>query len=98
MFLKADLSGVKVGLGESVKVIGAINLSPESFYKDSVAKSPEEALRIAEKMVEQGASIIDIGGMSTAPYLNTYVSEEEEIRRVVPAIKRIKDLGSSNIH
>jgi dihydropteroate synthase len=93
MFLKADLSGVKVGLGESVKVIGAINLSPESFYKDSVAKSPEEALRIAEKMVEQGASIIDIGGMSTAPYLNTYVSEEEEIRRVIPAIKRIKDLG-----
>lgn len=93
MFLKADLSGVKVGIGEPVKVIGAINLSPESFYKDSVARDPEEALKMAERMVEQGASIVDIGGMSTAPYLSTYISEEEEIRRVVPVIRRVKDLG-----
>lgn len=93
MFLKADLSGVKVGIGEPVKIIGAINLSPESFYKDSVAKNPEEALRVAENMIEQGASIIDVGGMSTAPYLNTYVSVEEEIRRAVPVISKIRDLG-----
>lgn len=93
MFLRADLSGVKVGLGEPVKVMGAINLSPESFYKGSVVSSVEEALVVAERMVEEGASIIDVGGMSTAPYLETYVSAEEEVRRVVPVIKKLKDLG-----
>jgi len=93
LFLRADLSGVKIGLGEPVKVMGAINLSPESFYKGSVVKDPDEALKKAERMVEEGASIIDIGGMSTAPYLDTYVSPEEEKRRVMPALRKIKDLG-----
>lgn len=83
-----------MGLGEPVKVMGAINLSPESFYKGSVASSVEEALAVAERMIEGGASIVDVGGMSTAPYLETYVSTEEEIRRVVPVIKRLKDLGA----
>lgn len=93
MFLRADLSGVKIGIGESVKVMGAINLSPESFYKGSIASGVEEALLIAERMVEEGASIIDIGGMSTAPYLETHVSEEEEKRRVLPVVRKLKDLG-----
>ncbi|MEM2220027.1 MAG: dihydropteroate synthase [Candidatus Korarchaeum sp.] len=93
MFLRADLSGVKVGLGEPVKVMGAINLSPESFYKGSVASSVEEALSIAERMVEEGASIIDVGGMSTAPYLETYVSVDEERSRVLPVIRKLRDLG-----
>ncbi|MEM0037157.1 MAG: dihydropteroate synthase [Candidatus Korarchaeum sp.] len=93
MFLRADLSGVKVGLGEPVKVMGAINLSPESFYKGSVASSVEEALSIAERMVEEGASIVDVGGMSTAPYLETYVSVDEERSRVLPVIRKLRDLG-----
>jgi dihydropteroate synthase len=93
LFLRADLSGVKIGLGEPVKVMGAINLSPESFYKGSVVKDPDEALRRAERMVEEGASIIDVGGMSTAPYLETRVSPEEEKRRVIPVLRKIKDLG-----
>ncbi|MEM3739866.1 MAG: dihydropteroate synthase [Candidatus Korarchaeum sp.] len=93
MFLRADLSGVKVGLGEPVKVMGAINLSPESFYKGSVASSVEEALSIAERMVEEGASIVDVGGMSTAPYLETYVSVDEERSRILPVIRKLRDLG-----
>ena len=91
MFLRADLSGVRVGLGEDIKVIGAINLSPESFYKGSIVRDPEEALQKAESMVEEGASIIDVGGMSTAPYLDTEVSAEEEVRRVVPVIKLLSN-------
>ena len=93
MFLRADLSGVKIGLGEPVKVMGAINLSPESFYKGSVARDPDEALKRAERMVEDGASIIDVGGMSTAPYLDTQVSPEEEKRRVIPVLRKLSDLG-----
>ncbi len=87
MFLRADLSGVRIGLEEDVKVMGAINLSPESFYAGSVVRNPEEALQRAEHMIEEGASIIDVGGMSTAPYLDTEVSAENEARRVVPAIR-----------
>lgn len=74
-------------------MMGAINLSPESFYKGSVASSVEEALSIAERMVEEGASIIDVGGMSTAPYLETYVSVDEERSRVLPVIRKLRDLG-----
>ncbi|RDD52789.1 MAG: dihydropteroate synthase, partial [Candidatus Korarchaeota archaeon NZ13-K] len=93
MFLRADLSGVRVGLGEPVKVIGVINVSPESFYRGSVVRDAEEALARAERMVEEGASIIDVGGMSTAPYLETEVSGDEEMRRLVPVIRRLVDLG-----
>ncbi len=86
---RASLGGVSVGLECPVRVIGAINLSPESFYKKSIAKSPREALERAELMVSEGADIIDLGAMSTAPYLETWVSEEEEASRLIPAVKLI---------
>jgi len=70
-------------------IAGVINMSPESFYSGSVCKNSDEALQRAEKMVDDGADIIDIGGMSTAPYKNTWVSEDEEIRRVLPVVKEV---------
>ncbi len=75
-----------------VKFVGVINLSPESFYSGSVCMDLECALRRAEEMVRQGADMIDIGGMSTAPYKRTWISEEAELRRVIPVIKELSKL------
>jgi dihydropteroate synthase len=84
---------VLVGNKYTVKVMGIINASPESFYKGSVKIGEQEIAATAKQMQEDGAHIIDIGGMSTAPYVQTtLVSIEEEIRRVTYAIKAIRSV------
>jgi dihydropteroate synthase len=84
---------VPVGKGYAVKVMGIINTSPESFYKGSVKTSEQEIEATAKQMQEDGAHIIDIGGMSTAPYVQTVlVPIEEEIRRVTNAIKAVRSV------
>ncbi|MEL5898093.1 dihydropteroate synthase [Clostridium sporogenes] len=75
---------------ENLKVMGIINCTPDSFYEDSRKNSIEEALNMAEKMLGEGAEILDIGGESTRPGSDP-VNEEEEIKRVVPVIKEIKN-------
>jgi dihydropteroate synthase len=80
-----------VGKKFTVKVMGIINTSPESFYKGSVKTGEQEIAATARQMQEDGAHMIDIGGISTAPYMQTVlVSIEEEIRRVTEAIKAVK--------
>ena len=66
--------------------MGIINASPESFYKGSVRTGATEIAQAAREMQEAGAHIIDIGAMSTAPYLETVIPVEEEIRRMTEAI------------
>ena len=90
MSLLADLAGVKVGDAYPVRIVGVINVSPESFYKGSVKTSSEEIVASALSMVKEGADIIDIGAMSTAPYLKTEISTEEETKRLVSAVKAVK--------
>src|SRR5215213_7124938 len=80
-----------VGKKLMVKVMGIINTSPESFYKGSVKTGEQEIAATARQMQEDGAHMIDIGGMSTAPYAQTVIVPiEEEIRRVIEAIKVVK--------
>jgi dihydropteroate synthase len=83
-----------VGKKFTVKVMGIINTSPESFYKGSVRTGEQEIAVTAKQMQHDGAHIIDIGGMSTAPYVQqtVIVSVEEEIKRVTQAIKVVKDV------
>lgn len=69
--------------------MGALNVSPESFYSGSVHLGADRLLRAAEAMLEAGAVIIDVGGMSTAPYLQTTVSETEERDRLGTAAELI---------
>jgi len=88
----AKLAGVEVGDGCSVKIVGVINVSPESFYKGSVKTGRDEAARAALQLAEEGANIIDIGAKSTAPYLDTGIPLEEEARRMVEAVKAVKDV------
>jgi dihydropteroate synthase len=69
--------------------MGILNVTPDSFYDGGRYLNLNESLRQIEKMVTEGADIIDIGGESTRPG-SVGVSEEEELRRTVPLIKQIR--------
>ena len=70
-------------------VMGILNVTPDSFSDGGKFNSLDNALQQAERMVQAGVSIIDIGGESTRPGAPD-VSLEEELARVVPAIKAIR--------
>lgn len=89
MRIFGKLGRVEVGDGLPVRIMGVVNVSPESFYKGSVV-SPERAGEVVVAMVKEGADLVDVGGMSTAPYLKTAVPVEEEVRRVRAAVESIK--------
>jgi len=80
---------IKVGDLEPVRLMGVINLSQESFYKGSVV-SPNEALAAARRLQEEGADIIDLGAVSTAPG-SPPITEERERERLFPSLKEIAD-------
>lgn len=69
-------------------VMGIINCTPDSFYQESRKQETDEIVAQAEKMMEEGAAIVDIGGASTRPQA-TEVSEQEEMDRVIAAIEAI---------
>ncbi|MCR1949457.1 dihydropteroate synthase [Clostridium sp. DSM 100503] len=79
-----------INLDERTYVMGILNVTPDSFSDGGKYNETQEAVKRAKQMVEEGADIIDIGGESTRPGAE-YVSEEEEIKRVVPIIKAIKN-------
>jgi dihydropteroate synthase len=70
-------------------VMGIINTTPDSFYADSRKNTVEASLMQAEKMLQEGAAIIDIGGQSTKPN-SVAVDTTEELQRVIPSIEAIK--------
>lgn len=70
-------------------VMGILNTTPDSFFEGSRTALPSVALVHAERMVVDGASIIDVGGESTRPGAKP-VSEQEEIDRVVPVIELLQ--------
>ncbi|MCD6256701.1 dihydropteroate synthase [Candidatus Aerophobetes bacterium] len=71
--------------------MGILNLTPDSFYDGGKYKGEKEILNRVEQMVEEGADIIDIGGESTRPGALP-VTEKEEIKRVIPYIRKITHL------
>jgi dihydropteroate synthase len=83
---RADLAGVVLGDGSPVSVMGVINVSPESFHPGSVYRGDDAVLTAALGMAEAGAALIDVGARSSAPYLDTAISEAEETQRVVRAV------------
>ena len=70
------------------RIMGILNVTPDSFYDGGVYNSPDKAFSHAVRMFEEGADILDIGGESTRPGA-LQVSTGEEIDRVVPVIERI---------
>lgn len=77
---------------DKMKIMGIINATPNSFYKDSRANTIGFALEKTKRMIEEGADIIDIGGESTRPGSDP-VDVKEEIERVVPLIREIRKLN-----
>ncbi|MCX7793299.1 MAG: dihydropteroate synthase [Thermodesulfovibrionales bacterium] len=75
-------------LSSKTHVMGILNVTPDSFSDGGLFSDPERAVEHALRMVEDGADIIDIGGESTRPGSEP-VSAAEEIKRVVPVIKRL---------
>ena len=72
----------------SPKIMGILNVTPDSFYDGGVYSNENEILKQAEKMILDGVDIIDIGGYSSKPGTKTITIREEE-KRVLPIIKLI---------
>ena len=88
------LGNLTVGRKNEITIMGILNISPESFYKNSVKSTKSQITKYVTQLEESGANIIDIGGMSTAPYLKTLVSEKIESKRVTKTIKIIQNFSN----
>jgi dihydropteroate synthase len=82
-----NIHGILFNL-EKPAVMGIINITPDSFYEGSRAQSISASVEMAGKMLDEGATFLDLGGFSTRPGAKD-VSEEEEIDRVLPVMKEI---------
>jgi len=90
----ANLGKIGVGGKNPVRIMGILNTSPESFYKKSIKTTKIHVKNTIEQMENEGADFIDVGGMSTAPYLSTTVSEKVESKRILDAIKIIQNMSN----
>ena len=85
----AFADGTLLDLADSTRVMGVLNVTPDSFSDGGSHLTPQQAADAAARMLEEGADLVDVGGESTRPEAEA-VSEDEEVRRVVPAIEAIK--------
>ena len=79
--------------GERTLVMGVLNVTPDSFSDGGQFFAFDRAIAQAEQMIAEGADIIDVGGESTRPG-SEFVSEAEELRRVIPVIERLASSSS----
>jgi dihydropteroate synthase len=77
-------------LGRRTLIMGVVNVTPDSFSDGGLYLDAEMAVVRAEQLLDEGATIIDVGGESTRPGASEPVSEEEERRRVLPVIRDLK--------
>ncbi len=77
-------------LGRRTLIMGVVNVTPDSFSDGGLYIDAEKAVVRAEQLLDEGATIIDVGGESTRPGTSESVSEEEERRRVLPVIRDLK--------
>ncbi|MDR0767473.1 MAG: dihydropteroate synthase [Methanosarcinales archaeon] len=87
MTFTAKICGLTFGGNHPPHVMGILNLSPESFYKNSVRDS-SSILEAAQKMIDDGAAMLDVGARSTSPWAET-ISVEEEKSRLFSALKEL---------
>jgi len=79
----------EIKLGERTALMGVLNVTPDSFSDGGKYADPDRAFARALELEEQGADIIDVGAESTRPG-STRVSLAEEMRRLIPVLKRLK--------
>ncbi len=74
--------------GSRTYIMGILNVTPDSFSGDGIYQDADKAVETGERLVQEGADIIDIGGESTRPGAQS-VTIEEEIKRVIPVIEKL---------
>jgi dihydropteroate synthase len=84
------LKSRQVVLGDRTLLLGVLNLTPDSFSDGGKYLDPDRAFARAMELEEQGADLLDIGAESTKPG-SQRLSEDEELRRLVPVLKRLRD-------
>jgi dihydropteroate synthase len=77
-------------LGRRTLIMGVVNVTPDSFSDGGLYIDAEKAVVRGEQLLDEGATIVDVGGESTRPGTSEPVSEEEERRRVLPVIRDLK--------
>ncbi len=80
----------QIQLGERTLILGVLNITPDSFSDGGKYEDADRAFARAVELEEEGADIIDIGAESTRPG-STRISEAEELRRLVPVLKRLRN-------
>ncbi|MCS6953443.1 MAG: dihydropteroate synthase [Bryobacteraceae bacterium] len=84
------LSKRTLQLGDRTLIMGVLNVTPDSFSDGGKYLDPDRAFARAVELEEQGADIVDIGAESTRPG-SARISQAEELRRLVPVLKRLRD-------
>lgn len=87
-YMTININGDLVDCNEP-KVAGILNVTPDSFFDGGRYSTIDKALKQTEKLIDEGADIIDIGGQSTRPD-SEFLSDETELSIVIPVIKAIK--------
>ncbi|HHT9131072.1 MAG TPA: dihydropteroate synthase [Candidatus Tripitaka californicus] len=77
--------------GGKTLVMGILNVTPDSFYDGGRYLKVKDAVRRGLKMIDEGAGLVDIGGVSTRPGSET-IPLEEELKRVIPVVKELASL------
>lgn len=77
------------GAEPRARLVGILNVTPDSFYDGGRWSDPDRALEQALRLVEEGADALDVGGQSTRPGLGAPVGPDEEWRRIAPVLERL---------
>jgi dihydropteroate synthase len=82
-----------IEIGNKPYIMGILNVTPDSFYDGGEYNKPSKAIECAQQMIDEGASIIDIGGVSTRPG-STPPPEKEELERVIPVVEEVSRMDT----
>ena len=85
--MNINCKGTLVDLSKP-KIMGILNLTPDSFFDGGKFNDDDDALRQCERMISEGADFIDIGALSSRPGAKE-ISEEEELKRLLPALEKV---------
>ena len=90
------VAGATIDPAKGGLIMGVLNVTPDSFSDGSAFFESSRAVEQGMRMAEEGAGIIDVGGESTRPGANP-VPEEEELRRVIPVITKMRAAGLKSL-
>jgi dihydropteroate synthase len=90
-----NCKGKILNLSEPV-IMGIINATPDSFYEGHLKYGKGDIVKMAGKMISEGAAILDVGGQSTRPGSQP-ITIEEELNRVIPVIESVHSKYSGTI-